>query len=129
MDFQYGNYGQAIGFGGGLLSGLRPGGTPAQSAAYGMAMQGDANMALNRANENMAFQQQQAQNESQQRMASNQNKAQRAGDESQERLQRGSLANRQKLFNIGQRFGYAQLGKQRQTNIQQSVLNGLAQEG
>lgn len=130
MDFQYGNYGQAIGFGnGGLLAGLLPGNTPAQQAAYGQAMQGASQLAMNRAQENMGYQQQQMQNESQQRQQGNQNKAQHAQNASEERMGRGALANRQQQFNIGQQYGYAGINKRRQLGIQQSILNGLAGEG
>jgi hypothetical protein len=127
MDFQYGNYSQAIGFApGGLLAGLRPGSTPAQQAAYGAGMSDIAGMGLQRAQENQAASTDQMQNESQQRMAGNQNRAQRSSNESEERMGRGSLANRQKLFNITQRFGYAAMNKQRQMRMKQGVLEGLA---
>lgn len=126
-DFQYGNFGQAIGFGGaGLLAGLLPGNSPAQQAAFGQAMQGASDLAMNRAQENMAYQNQQMQQESQQRQAGNQNRAQRLGNESQERLGRGELANRKQQFGINQRFGYAGLAKRQAMNIKQGVLNGLA---
>lgn len=126
MDFQYGNYAQAIGFApGGLLAGLRPGGTPAQQAAYGAGMSELASAGLQRAQENQAAAGDQMQNESRQRMAGSQNRAQRAGNESEERMARGSLGNRQKVFNINNRFGYAALNKQRQVRNQQAVLQGL----
>lgn len=131
MDsFQYGNYGQAIGFGnGGLLAGLMPGSSPASQFAYGQAMSGASDLAMNRAQENMGYQQQQMQNESQQRQAGNSNRAQRAENASQERMGRGELANRQRNFNVGQRYGYAGLARRQQLGIQQSVLNGLAEQG
>lgn len=126
MDFQYGNYSQAIGFApGGLLSGLRPGGTPAQQAAYGAGMAELAGVGLQRAQENQAAAGDQMQNESRQRMVGSQNRAQRAGNESEERMARGSLGNRQRVFNINNRFGYAALNKQRQVRNQQAVLQGL----
>lgn len=126
MDFQYGNYAQAIGFApGGLLAGLRPGGTPAQQAAYGAGMSEMANAGLMRAQENQSAAGEQMQAESQQRMTGNKNRAQRAGNESEERMARGSLGNRQQVFNINNRFGYAAMNKQRQLRNQQAILQGL----
>lgn len=127
-DFQYGNFAQAIGFApGGLLSGLRPGGTAAQQAAYGAGMADIADLGLQREQANQDSAMQQARNESQQRMQGNSNRAQRSANESQERMERAGLSNRQTVFNIGQKFGYAAMNKQRQNRMQQGILNGLAQ--
>lgn len=111
----------------GLLSGLAP--TPNVSAfAKGQQMTNQAALGMENAKKQQETAVDQMQEDSQQRQRQSQNAASRAGNESQERVGAGNLANRANVFNVGMGFDYASLQKRRQLDLQQTLLNGLARE-
>lgn len=122
-------YSNAVGFNPGqsVLGGLRTRGAAAPFAK-GQAMAAAAGLNMEAAKQNQQLGMQDMENQSQQRLASARNQAQRAGNESQERIQRGSLANKSAAFDLGTRFDYAGLQKRRDLQWQQALLNNFARE-
>lgn len=122
-------YSNAVGFNPGqsLLGGLRTRGAAAPFAK-GQAMASAAGLNLEAAKQDQQLGMQDMENQSQQRMANARNQAQKAGNETQERIQRGGLANRSAAFDLGTRFDYAGLQKRKQMQWQQALLNNFARE-
>lgn len=126
-SFSYQGYPRAVGFnpGSGLLAGLQSGPSAAQQAAYGQAMAGAAEMGMEAA----AADQQLAGNvmkaESAQRLEDAQNKTQKDSNDSQYRIGKGNLGNRQSLFEMQMDFANAGRRKQQQASNQNTLLRGL----
>lgn len=120
-------YGNAVGFNpsGRLLAGLSTkGDVGAFAKGQAMADAAALNMDRQQKNQELGMQQMQAQSSQRQKEASNQ--ANRAGNESQERVQAGNLANRRDVFNTDMGFNYAALQRRNHLNLQQALLNGMA---
>lgn len=122
-------YQQAVGFNPGqrLLSGLNTKGN-AGAFAKGQAMQAASGLNMDREQQNQQFGVQQMQQESQQRQQQSGNRAQQAQNSIQERMQQGEQANRRSVFDMGMRYDYAGLQKQRQLRLQQALLNQVARD-
>lgn len=122
-------YGQAVGYspGGRLLSGLGQKGSVA-AFGKGQAMKAAADLGLERQKANQQLGVEQMQQQSQLRQQQNSNTARQAQNKLQERSAADDLAGRQRLFDVGMNFDYAQLQKRQQMNLRQALLNQAARD-
>ena len=114
-----------IQYGKSVLSGLT--GNP-NVKAFGKArgMEASAGLGMEQAQQDQKYGLAQMQADSQSRQQEAANRTMRATNETQEQAQAGDLRNRMGVFNTGMAFNYANLQRQRQLAIQQTLLNGLA---
>lgn len=120
-------YQSAIGFSpSSLLSGLSS--KKASPFAKGQAMQAASGLAMDREQKNQDFSVKQMQDDTQARQQQSRNYAQRASNESQERMRKDDIDTQGKTFDIGMNYDRAALQKRRWTQLQQTLLNGLARD-
>lgn len=120
-------YANAVGINPGrsVLSGLSKKGDVG-AFSKGLAMRDAAGLNMEKQKQNQEFGTQQMQQQSQLRQKDSQNKAQQAENQSQLRTQYADLAGRRKVFDTSLAYDYDALRRRRQTQLQQTILNGLA---
>ena len=117
-------YSTGFSVGQGLLGGLSK--NPSVAAyGKGRAMSSAAGLGMEKSKADSGMAMTQMQEDSRQRMQSAGNKMARAGNESQERIQRGGLANRMQNFNLGMQFDQAAVDKKRSLDFRQALFNSL----
>lgn len=94
----------------------------------GRGMSAAAGLGMKQATDNQQMAVDQMQEESQQRMRQAGNAASRASNESQQRIQEGSLANRRAVFDMGMGYDYAQRRRKRDMDFRQMLLDGLTRD-
>lgn len=111
----------------GLLSGLRSN-TTAGQVAKGQAMSAASNASMNQQQQNQQFGLQQMQQESQlrQQQAANNQRAQ--VNRTQEQTQQLGMESRNRAFDTGLRYDYAQLRKRQGMAWKQAALNAFARD-
>lgn len=120
-------YGQSQSQKGGLLGGLSA--NPSVAAfGKGRTMSGAAGVGMERQKNSQELAVNQMQQDSQQRMQQAGNYAARAGNETQERIQAGGLANRMALFHTNMGFEQEGANRQRALNFRQALFNSLTKD-
>ena len=110
-----------------LLGGLSSKGNV---GAYGrgLAYQNAASQGMAAQQKNQQFGVEQMQQQSALRQRENQNNAERSMHGADEKMQGQQLQNRNAVFNTGMNYDYAQMNKQRQTQLLNTLISSAARE-
>lgn len=122
-------YGNAVGFNPqrSLLGGLSTNGNVG-AFAKGQAYQNASGLNMDAAQKNQEFGKKQMQQQSDLRQKQNAIQAETAGHHTQEQLADEGLQNRRTVFDIGMNYDYAQMFKQRQTQLLNTLISHAARE-